>query len=76
MSATRPALLLGRSSKRMAGKRGGEGGVEDVEPECERLIFFATCWLSAVVGGERADRGPPGNVMPSDGSDSDFRRVL
>lgn len=73
---TRPALLLGRSSKRSVGNRGGDPGVEPEEPECERFCFFATCWRSAVVGGERADRGAPGSCMPSDGSDSDFRRVL
>ena len=76
VSATRPALLLGRSSKRSDDNRGGVVGVEEMEPECERLIFFATCSESAVVGGDRAARGPPGSAIPSDGSDSDFRRVL
>jgi hypothetical protein len=47
-----------------------------LDPECERFCFFAGCWMSAVKGGERADRGPPGIAMPRDGSERDFRRVL
>ena len=76
VSATRPELLGRCSSKRNVDGRGGDGSADESEPECERFCFLAACWLSLVEGGERADRGPPGSCMPSDGSDSDFRRVL
>jgi hypothetical protein len=74
VSATRPALFGRCSSKRNVMVRGGD--VQDVsEFECVRLTFFAG-WASLVEGGERADREAPGRWMPSDGSDSDLRRVL
>jgi hypothetical protein len=61
--------------------REGEGGVV---VECDLLtLFCGGCWgcmgsvvVVVVEGGERADRGPPGTAMPSDGSDNDFRLVL
>jgi hypothetical protein len=55
-----------------------KGDVSDdaLDPEWERFCFFAGCCRSVVEGGERADRGPPGIAMPSDGSERDFRRVL
>jgi hypothetical protein len=76
VSATRPALF-GRSSKRSVVVRGGDA-IAETDCECEwvRLIFFAGWWASLVEGGERADRDAPGSWMPSDGSDSDLRRVL
>jgi hypothetical protein len=77
VSATRVALFGGVSKRNVEG-RGGLFGVEALEViECVRFCRFAEgCWPSAVEGGERADRGPPGKAMPSDGSDSDLRRVL
>jgi hypothetical protein len=79
-AAARPALL-DASSKRSDCEREGDVEsvlVEDVEIECVRLTFFVggECEPSLVEGGERADRGAPGSAMPSDGSDSDLRRVL
>ena len=77
VSATRPELL-GRCSSRARNGRVFDGDVSEnvLEPECDRFCFFAGCWRSAIEGGERADRGPPGIAMPRDGSESDFRRVL
>lgn len=76
VSATRPELLGRCSSKRRARARGGDV-IEDVEFECVRLTFFAGWWASLDEGGERADeRAAPGRWMPSDGSESDLRRVL
>jgi hypothetical protein len=75
VSATRPELFGRESSKRSAIERGGDV-MADVELECVRLTFFAG-GASLVEGGERADdREAPGRWMPSDGNDSDFRRVL
>ncbi len=76
VSATRPELLGRRSSKRNVRARGGDVRKEETEPEWERLGFFVTGWPSLVEGGERADREAPGSCMPSEGSDSDLRRVL
>lgn len=73
--STRPWLER-RSSKRSVAVRGGEVGGEAVVLECERFCLFATWWASVCEGGERAERGAPGTAMPSDGSDSDLRRVL
>jgi hypothetical protein len=76
VSATRPALLGRCSSKRSVEGLGGDA-MDEVELECVRLTFFAGCWWASLVeGGERADRAAPGRWMPSDGSDSDLRRVL
>lgn len=78
--ATARTALRESSLRRSGSGRGGEAErlVGDVEIEWVRLIFFVggECWLSLVEGGERADREPPGSVMPSDDSDTDFRRVL
>jgi hypothetical protein len=82
-AAARLALWGVSSNRRVNGRDGlFDVGVEALETEpdeCARFTFFAggECrWLSVVEGGERADRGPPGNAMPSDGRDSDLRRVL
>lgn len=76
VSATRPELFGRESSKRSAIERCGDA-MDDVELEWVRLTFFAGCCVSLVEGGERADeREAPGRWMPSDGSDSDFLRVL
>jgi hypothetical protein len=78
VSTVRPALLGRCSSRRRAVGRGGDARGEELElePEWERLSFFATCWPSTRAGGEREERGAPGRAMPSEGSESDFRRVL
>jgi hypothetical protein len=76
--------LGGSSLKRSEDGRGGVLGVETVEvdDECDRLTFFAAGWCSldvvAELGGERWDdaRELLGSWMPSNGSDSDLRRVL
>lgn len=72
--------LFGRSLRWRDMGREGEGGVV---VECDLLTLLdGGCWgcmgsvVVVVAGGERADRGPPGTAMPSDGSDSDLRRVL
>lgn len=81
-AAARPELLGRWSSKRSGRVRRGllGAGVETLEEDGEwvRFTLFAGGeWRpSAVEGGERAGRGPPGSWMPSDGSDSDLRRVL
>lgn len=77
-AATRP-VLLDPFSMRSGSERGGEvaslSDEDEVETECVRLTFFEG-GESAADGGERADRGAPGSAMPSEGSDSDLRRVL
>jgi len=84
VSATRPAgfgcSLLNRKDE----GRGGVVGVETFEvAECDRLTFFEGGWCSpeteAEEGGEGRcddDRELFGSWIPSDGSDSDLRRVL
>lgn len=43
VSATWPELLGRCSSKRSDEGRGGDGGTDESEPECERFCFFAAC---------------------------------